>query len=202
MPGPFVRSMGLTLLIALPGIPAGPSASDHPTRVATFAGGCFWGVEAVFEHLRGVTEAVSGYGDGGVRVEAVRVTYDPDSISYRQLLDVFFTVAHDPTQRDHQGPDIGPEYRAIVFYGDSLERRTIEYYVAELTAAHAFPHPIVTEIRPGRSFRVAEAFHQDYAARHPDDPYIVINDRPKLDRLRRAFPALYRATEPIQASGH
>jgi peptide-methionine (S)-S-oxide reductase len=158
--------------------------------MAVFAGGCFWGVEAVFEHLRGVHSAVSGYASG--QIEAVRISYDPAEISYRELLEVFFTIAHDPTQRDHQGPDAGPEYRAVVYYLEGSERQAAETYVAELERAHVFTRPIVTEIQPLGDFRVAESFHQDYAARHPKDLYIVSNDLPKLERLRRQFPRLYR----------
>jgi len=121
----------------------------------------------------------------------VRVVFDPTRISYRQLLEVFFLVAHDPTQRDRQGPDVGPEYRAIVFHQDSAQRLAAESYVADLTARRVFPRPIVTEIRRLEAFHPAEAFHQHYAERHPTDPYIVANDAPKLKRLGQLFPALY-----------
>jgi peptide-methionine (S)-S-oxide reductase len=157
-------------------------------RSAIFAGGCFWGVEAVFEHVRGVGNATSGYVGG---VESVQVTYDPSVVSHRELLEVFFRVAHDPTSRDRQGPDAGPAYRAIVFYEDAAERRAIEEYLAELERAAVFARPIVTEVRPRAAFDVAPGFHQDYAARHPKAPYVVINDVPKLERLRREFPHLY-----------
>ena len=162
---------------------------------AVFAGGCFWGVEAVFEHLRGVITATSGYAGEG-SVEAVRVVYDPSVISYRQLLEVFFRVAHDPTLRDRQGPDVGPEYRAIVFYANPDQRAAIQDYLQLLARERVFSKPIVTEVQPLESFEVAEAFHQDYAQRHPNDPYIVVNDHPKLERLRRAFPALYEGGQP------
>ncbi len=191
--------------------PSPPEGAASPVREATavFAGGCFWGVEAVFEHLRGVLSATSGYSGGDVvsptyeqvgtgrtgHAESVRVVFDPAVISYRQLLEVFFTVAHDPTQRDHQGPDSGPDYRAIVFYQDPAQRRMAEDYVAELGRAKAFPKPIVTEIRPLKAFYPAEAYHQDFAARNPSNPYIVANDLPKLDHLRKAFPALYQEPE-------
>ena len=185
----------------------GPAGAE---AVAVFAGGCFWGVEAVFEHLRGVRAATAGYAGGTVvapsyeqvstgetgHVEAVQVAYDPSRITYRQLLQVFFTVAHDPTRSDGQGPDVGPEYQAVVFYGDAEQHRAAEAYVAELTAAKAFPTPIVTAIRPLKAFYPAEAYHQHYAARHPTEPYIAINDAPKLAHLRRAFPGLYQ--EPAQ----
>ena len=173
-----------------PNLPKGEAKAT-----AVFAGGCFWGVEAVFEHLRGVHSTTSGYagrGGGEGRVEAVRVVYDPSIITYRQLLDVFFRVAHDPTLRDRQGPDIGPEYRAIVFYGNPAERAAIQENLDRLHRERVFAKPIVTEVQSLGSFDVAEAYHQDYAERHPTDPYIVVNDHPKLERLRRAFPELYQ----------
>jgi peptide-methionine (S)-S-oxide reductase len=154
------------------------------------AGGCFWGVEEVYEHIRGVRSVTSGYADG--IVEAVRIVYDPEAVSYRELLEVFFSIAHDPTSRDRQGPDAGPEYRAVVYYDGAAQETAARHLVGELTNTHAYAKPIVTEIRPLGTFRVAEPFHQDYAARHPNDPYIVINDLPKLERLRRSFPKLYR----------
>jgi peptide-methionine (S)-S-oxide reductase len=169
---------------------ARPAARNPGYATAVLAGGCFWGVEEVFEHTRGVRSATSGYTDGVI--EAVRVVYDTTQVSYRELLQVFFTIAHDPTSRDHQGPDVGPEYRAVVYYLDAAQEAAARAMVAELTAAHRFSRPIVTEIRALKSFREAEAFHQDYALRHPGDPYIVINDLPKLERLRREFPRLYR----------
>jgi peptide-methionine (S)-S-oxide reductase len=124
----------------------------------------------------------------------VDIRYDPSKLSYRQLLEVFFLVAHDPTSRDRQGPDAGPEYRAIVFATDSTQRREAEAYLAELTSQHRFARPIVTEIQPFREYRVAEEFHQDFAKKHPSDPYIVTNDLPKLAKLKRQFPSLYLAT--------
>jgi peptide-methionine (S)-S-oxide reductase len=173
---------------------------------AVFAGGCFWGVQWVFEHVRGVTTVVSGYSGGSVpdptyelvgtgrtgHAESVRVTYDPSVVSYRQLLEIFFLVAHDPTTRDRQGPDVGPDYRAIVFARDSAQLREVAGYVAELTKRRVFRGPIVTELRLVQPFYVAEAYHQRYAALHPDEPYIVINDVPKVKRLEKLFPALYR----------
>ena len=178
---------------------------------AVFAGGCFWGVEAVFEHMRGVHSATSGYAGGTVanpsyeevssgrtgHVETVRVVYDPSRITYRQLLEVFFTVAHDPTQRDRQGPDVGPQYRAVVFIQTAEQREIAEAYVTELGSANVFRKPIVTEINPLEFFYPAEAYHQDYAAHHPTDPYIVFNDLPKLRHLRNAYPNLYRTSDDM-----
>jgi peptide-methionine (S)-S-oxide reductase len=174
------------LSAGLAGQPSGP-----PEGRAVFAGGCFWGVEWVFEHVRGVRSATAGYGPGGV--ETVDIRYDPDQVSYRQLLEVFFLVAHDPTSRDRQGPDAGPEYRAIVFAVDPAQRRAVESYLGELAAGHRFDRPIVTELQPLGEFRVAEDFHQGFAEAHPRDPYIVANDVPKLARLKRRFPDLYRS---------
>ena len=167
---------------------AAPAAARGQETSAIFAGGCFWGVEAVFEHVKGVTRATAGYAGG---VESVRVEYDPSRVSYRQLLEIFFRIAHDPTSRDRQGPDAGPEYRAIVFYDSDRERTEIDEYVAELGRAGVFPRPIVTEVRQRDAFVTAPAFHQDYVARHPGEPYVVTNDLPKLARLRQLFPHLY-----------
>lgn len=175
------------------------------TKAATstlyLAGGCFWGVEAVFEHLRGVQSVISGYAryskdrsasERQLSIETVRIVYDPTRISQRQLLEVFFSVAHDPTTKDRQGPDVGPEYRAVVFYETDQERASSEAFRAELTQARRFPRPIVTEIQALGGFRIAEPFHQNYAARNPNEPYILINDAPKIARLKKLFPDLYQ----------
>ena len=190
------------------GLRASPAqaAADGREKVAVFAGGCFWGVEAVFEHLKGVKSATSGYAGGSLtspsyeqvssgetgHAESVRVVYDPAVISYEQLLDVFFTVAHDPTQLNRQGPDEGTQYRSVVFYADDAQRQSAEAYVAKLRAAKTFPAPIITQITPLRAFYEAEGYHQHYMALHPYQPYIVFNDAPKVAHLRKAFPALYR----------
>lgn len=194
---------GLALSLTLAAAPRGAPGSRPASATAYFAGGCFWGVEMVFEHVRGVRSATSGYAHwadrqgrpaGGVPVETVKVEYDPSQVSYPQLLEVFFRIAHDPTSRDRQGPDAGPEYRAIVFFTEPAQRQAAEHYLAGLRARRVFAGAIVTEIQPLGSFRVAESFHQDFAARHPTAPYIVVNDLPKLDRLRRDFPALFKET--------
>jgi len=202
--------MKRVLLMAGALLGARPAAAQTPPakapEVAVFAGGCFWGVEAVFEHTRGVMSAVSGYAGGTVRspsyeevsdgttghAESVRVTYDPGQISYRQLLEIFFLVAHDPTQLDRQGPDIGSQYRSAVFYRDEGQRRAAEEMVAQLTARHMWAGKIVTAIEPLRAFYPAESYHQHYLTRHPDQPYIVFNDLPKLDRLKQLYPSVYR----------
>ena len=182
-----------------------PLASQSGNQTAVFAGGCFWGVEAVFEHLKGVSKAVSGYAGGNVakpsyeqvssgrtgHAESVRVTYDPARVSYGQLLKVFFAVAHDPTELNRQGPDVGTQYRSAIFYTDDEQKRIAEAYIAQLQAAHSFARPIVTEVTRLKAFYQAEAYHQNYLEQHPNQPYIVFNDLPKLANLKREFPALY-----------
>ncbi len=190
----------LTVATLLPG-----ARAPHPVKngTAVLAGGCFWGVEAVFEHVRGVRSATSGYavpvvpasdsanpGHRGI-AEAVRVVYDPTQVTYDQLLQVFFLVAHDPTQVDRQGPDVGPRYRSIVFPGDAAERQIALSYLDSLRAGRVYPGPIVTQVLPLRSFQIAEAFHQDYVSQHPGQAYVVMHDLPKLAELRRRFPGLY-----------
>ncbi len=190
---------------ALPPEPA-PVGVAASADTAVFAGGCFWGVEAVFDHLNGVSTAISGYAGGKVRspsyelvssgttghAESVLVVYDPSRISYDQLLQVFFGVAHDPTQLNRQGPDVGTQYRSAVFYRNAAQREAAERYIARLQAAKVYRAPIVTEVTALEAFNPAEDYHQDYLVHHPYQPYIVINDAPKLEELRRQFPALYR----------
>lgn len=182
-----------------------PLAKTGSTETAVFAGGCFWGVEAVFENVKGVTKSVSGYSGGAAatatyhqvssgqtgHAESVSVTYDPSRVTYGQLLKVFFAVAHNPTERNRQGPDRGTQYRSVIFYANPEQRRVAQAYIAQLQAANAFPRPIVTEVVPLKVFYAAEAYHQDYLARNPYEPYIVINDLPKLAALKRDLPALY-----------
>ena len=184
-----------------------PAFAGAQKSEAVFAGGCFWGVQWVFEHVRGVTSVVSGYSGGTVanptyeqvgtgttgHAESVLVTYDSSVVSYHQLLEIFFRVAHDPTTRDAQGPDVGSDYRAIVFAHDHEQLRQVRAFVAQLTAQHVFSRPIVTELRLRQPFYPAESYHQRYAARHPDEPYIVINDAPKVRKLQKEFPTLFRA---------
>jgi peptide-methionine (S)-S-oxide reductase len=183
-----------------------PRAAKPGKAVAVFAGGCFWGVEAVFEHVRGVKDATSGYSGGGAlsaryqlvgtgrtgHAESVRVTYDPSQVTYGQLLKVFFSVAHDPTQLDRQSPDVGPQYRSEVFTASKAQRDVATAYIAQLDAAKVFDRRIATRVEPLDGFYPAEAYHQDYLRLHPDEPYIVYNDAPKLVELKRLFPALYR----------
>jgi peptide-methionine (S)-S-oxide reductase len=183
-----------------------PLAQAATPQKAVFAGGCFWGVEAVFEHVKGVTAVVSGYAGGesdtanyghvsrgtSGHAEAVEITYDPSQISYGQLLKIFFAVAHDPTQLNRQGPDTGPQYRSEIFTVNAQQARIADAYIRQLTEARAYSKPIVTRTSPLPAFFEAEPDHQDFAARHPRHPYIVIHDRPKVEQLKHAFPGLYR----------
>ena len=202
-----------SLLIGGHAIPAGlpdPAADDakasKPAQAtAVFAGGCFWGVDAVFKHVKGVTSATSGYSGGSAttahyemvgsgltgHAESVEVTYDPSQITYGQLLRVFFSVAHDPTQLNRQGPDVGSQYRSAIFYANPEQQRIAQAYIAQLDSAKAFPKPIVTEVAQLKAFYPAESYHQNYLALHPSSPYIVYNDLPKLAALKSQFPDLY-----------
>jgi len=198
-----------TMAAALPSptLDAAPAAKGPQTAV--FAGGCFWGVEAVFRHVKGVSSAVSGYAGGTVKnptyemvssgrtghAEAVHVTYDPAQVSYGQLLRVFMSVAHDPTELNRQGPDVGTQYRSAIYFVNDEQQRVARAYIAQLDAAKAFPRPIVTEVAPLAQFYPAEAYHQDYLASHKTQPYIVYNDLPKLDALKKEFPAIYIAAK-------
>jgi peptide-methionine (S)-S-oxide reductase len=208
----LLASLGAALLVAAgPGalraaVAATPPVAPAVLDTAVFAGGCFWGVEAVFDHVNGVVSAESGYAGGAVaspsyevvstgttgHAESVRVVYDPSVVSYAQLLQVFFTVAHDPTEKNRQGPDVGPQYRSVVFYRDAAQKQAAEAYIVALGREKLYRAPIVTEVVPLRAFYPAEAYHQDYLEHHPDSPYIVINDAPKLVHLKRQYPALWR----------
>ena len=173
---------------------------------AVLAGGCFWGMESVFEHVKGVQDVVSGFAGGSARdanydsvstertghAEAVRITYDPKQISYGQLLQIFFTVAHDPTQVNRQGPDTGPSYRSAIFPQTPGQAQAARVFIAKLRSAHAYKAPIATKIESG-GFYPAEAYHQDFARRHPFYPYIVINDQPKVASLKARYPGFYKA---------
>ncbi len=188
-----------------PVVDATPNGS---TETAVFSGGCFWGVQGVFEHVKGVTRAVSGYTGGHIanpgyeqvssgdtgHAESVRVTFDPVKVSYGTLLRIFFSVALDPTEKDRQGPDYGTQYRSELFVQGPEQTRIARAYVAQLEAAHSFSRPIVTRIDPAGPFYPAEAYHQDYLDRHPDAPYIAINDIPKVEALQKLFPENWRPT--------
>jgi len=181
-----------------------PLATAKGRQTAVLAGGCFWGVEAVFEHVKGVSSVTSGYSGGTAKTanydlvsagrsahaESVRITYDPSVISFGQILKVFFSVAHNPTELNRQGPDTGTQYRSAIFYANDEQQRIARAYIEQLNKAQVFARPIVTQIAPD-SFYEAEAYHQDYAEQHPDQPYIVHHDLPKVENLRKLFPALY-----------
>jgi len=198
---PWARLLLLAgLALALPGAkPAPAKAARHRDAVAVLSGGCYWGVESVFDHVRGVKSATSGYawpaseqGGSQDKAEAVRLVYDPAQISYAQILDVFFTVVQDPTQLDRQGPDVGTEYRSVIFFQNDSQRTAAQDYVDSLSAAHVFPRPIVTRVDALKSFEPVGPDQQHFAEKNPSNPYIVANDVPKLAALRQRFPQLYR----------
>jgi peptide-methionine (S)-S-oxide reductase len=195
-----------------------PPAVDNakaagPLQKAVLAGGCFWGVQGVFEHLNGVHRVVSGYagGDKGTaqyevvsggdtgHAESVEVTFDPKEVSYGQILQVFFSVAHDPTQLNRQGPDHGTQYRSSIFYADEMQKQIADAYIAQLGKTGAFHDPIVTRVDPLKGFYPAEDYHQDYLLIHPNDAYIVFNDLPKIRNFEKTLPALYRG-KPVTVS--
>jgi len=211
-------AMMLTLLAGAIACNAGSGAVAVPTPAvdevkatapakekAVVAGGCFWGIQAVFQHVKGVVSATSGYAGGTVKnpgyelvstgetghAESVQIVYDPSQITYGELLRVFFSVAHDPTELNRQGPDEGTQYRSAIFYGNDEQKRIAEAYIAQLTQAKVFSRPIVTQVTPLKAFYEAEGYHQNYAAIHPHDPYIAFNDAPKVEHLRQQFPDLY-----------
>jgi peptide-methionine (S)-S-oxide reductase len=181
-------------------------ASTKGEQTAVLAGGCFWGVEAVFEHVKGVTHVESGYAGGSKdtaqyetvssgqtgHAESVQITYDPSQITYGQLLKVFFAVAHDPTELNRQGPDVGTQYRSAIFYANEEQKRIAEKYIAQINEAKVFAAKIATQVAPLKGFIEAESYHQNYLANHPDEPYIVYNDLPKLVNLRKQLPELYK----------
>ena len=223
----IVAALLLGAGIALRGLPSAAEgarvipapALDEPaaaatSEVAVLAGGCFWGVQGVFQHVDGVTGAVSGYAGGAKdtaryetvssgttgHAESVRVTFDPHRVSYGRILQIYFSVAHDPTELDRQGPDSGTQYRSAIFPQNPEQARIAAAYIAQLDRAHAFPAAIVTKIEPGRQFFPAEAYHQNYLTLHPAEPYIAVNDMPKLTELERLFPDVYRASPVLVAA--
>ena len=183
-----------------------PLAKVKGEQKAVLAGGCFWGIEAVFEHVKGVSDAKSGYSGGAAEsaeygqvssgrtghAESVLVTYDPSQVTYGQLLKVFFSVAHDPTELNRQGPDRGTQYRSAIFYANEEQKRIAEAYIKQLDRVKVFNQPIVTQVAPLQKFHEAESYHQNYLAQHPNEPYIVINDIPKVENLRKQMPELYK----------
>jgi peptide-methionine (S)-S-oxide reductase len=197
---------GIASAATLPAPLLDPPQTQHHDE-AVFAGGCFWGVDAVFKHVKGVQQVVSGYAGGKQstahyemvgtgrtgHAESVQVTYDPTQVSYGKLLQVFFAVAHDPTQLNRQGPDEGTQYRSAIFYASDEQKQVAEAYIQQPEEAHAFKHKIVTQVAPLTGFYPAEKYHQNYLALHPDQPYIVYNDLPKLEQLKKQFNELYQS---------
>ncbi len=193
--------------VKIPAPAADATASDTSTQTAVFAGGCFWGVQGVFQRVNGVIQAVSGYSGGGKdtaqyevvstgttgHAESVKITYDPKKVSYGTLLQIYFSVAHDPTQLNRQYPDSGTQYRSAVFYADPAQKETAEKYIAQLDAAKVYPKKIVTQVAPLAAFYPAEAYHQDYLTLHPDQGYIARFDIPKVENLKTMFPQQFRA---------
>jgi peptide-methionine (S)-S-oxide reductase len=180
-------------------------AAKAGEQTAVVAGGCFWGIQAVFQHVKGVKSATSGYSGGEAKTaqyeivstgetghaESVKITYDPAQVTYGELLRVFFSVAHDPTQLNHHGPDDGTQYRSVIFYGNDEQKKIADAYIAQLGQANVFLKPIVTQVVPLKAFYPAEDYHQNYATLHPDQPYIYFNDAPKVAHLKQQFPELY-----------
>jgi peptide-methionine (S)-S-oxide reductase len=210
---PALGALSLMTARSEPAVSIPAPALDQATPVAgglqtaVFAGGCFWGIQAVYQHTKGVTNAVSGYAGGSKKdadyqvvssgrtghAESVQVTFDPRVVSYGKLLQIYFSVAHNPTELNRQGPDVGPQYRSEVFPQNDEQRKIAAAYITQLDAARVFPAKIVTRIGAGTAvFYPAEAYHQDYAVRHPNNPYIVINDAPKVENLKRLFKDAYR----------
>jgi peptide-methionine (S)-S-oxide reductase len=199
------RARAAAVALPNPAVDA-PLAAHSGSETTVLAGGCFWGIQAVFQHVKGVKEATSGYSGGNVpspdyeqvssgetgHAESVKITFDPSQISYGELLKVFFSVALDPTQLNRQGPDSGTQYRSAIFYANAEQQRIAQSYISQLDQAKSFPRPIVTQVVALKAFYPAEPYHQNYATLHPDNPYIAINDAPKVDHLREQFPDLYK----------
>jgi len=210
---PVLGSLTLMTARSEPAVSIAPPALDQTAtateglQTAVLAGGCFWGIQAVYQHTKGVTKAISGYAGGAKKdadyqtvssgrtahAESVQITFDPRVVSYGKILQIYFSVAHNPTELNRQGPDTGPQYRSEIFPQNDEQRKIAESYVAQLDKAQAFPRKIVTRIGADKAvFYPAEAYHQDYAVLHPNNPYIAINDAPKVENLKRMFPAVYR----------
>jgi len=208
---PFVLTIGCSVAGATVALPDplvdAPLAQTKGEQTAVLAGGCFWGIEAVFDHVKGVIQAESGYCGGSAdtahyeivsggrtgHAESVRVKYDPSQISFGRLLKIFFSVAHDPTQLNRQGPDHGTQYRSAIFCTSEEQKRIAQAYIEQLNKAKVFDSPIATKLSMGNQFYKAEDYHQNYLVHHPDEPYIVMNDLPKVANLQKQFPELYRS---------
>jgi len=218
-PSPLLLAAAIALAAPMTAMAAPvppPRIDEHPSateEVAILAGGCFWGVQGVFQHVNGVTSAVSGYAGGTGQTaqyetvsggatghaESVRITFDPKVISYGRLLQIYFSVAHDPTELNRQGPDVGTQYRSAIFPTSAEQERIAKAYIADLDRAHVFRSAIVTRIEPNRQFYPAEDYHQDFLARNPTYPYIAINDLPKIQDLKHNFPETYRSKPVLVA---
>ncbi len=208
-----VRAAEPATVIPAPVVDAAKEQSSQAPQTIVLAGGCFWGVQAVFQHVKGVTQAVSGYAGGTKETasyeivssggtghaESVQVTFDPRQISYGRILQIYFSVAHDPTQLNRQGPDTGTQYRSAIFYRDESQKSIAQAYIAQLDKAGVFKQPIVTQVNQLGEFYPAEAYHQDYATLHPSSPYIAYYDLPKVENLRHVFAELYRES-PVLVS--
>ena len=209
---PQTAAAGDVVALPTPAIDT-PLATAKGEQTAVVAGGCFWGIQAVFQHVKGVLHATSGYSGGEAKTaeyevvstgrtghaESVRITYDPSQVTYGQLLRVFFSVAHDPTQWNRQGPDEGTQYRSVIFYANDEQKKVAEAYVTQLNQARVFSKAIVTQIVPLKGFYPAEAYHQDYATLHPNSMYIMFNDAPKVTNLKKTFPDLYTGDPALEA---
>ncbi len=205
----FSASIGCTAATKAP-VPApahdAPLAEKSGKQTAVFAGGCFWGTQSVFERVKGVLATTAGYSGGSAftatyeqvgqentgHAESVKVVYDPSKITFGQLLQIFFSVVHDPTQLNRQGPDVGESYRSVIFYANDEQQKISKDYIAQLDAAKVFPKPIVTQVVPLKGFYDAESYHQDYALHNPNNPYILVCDRPKVEALKQQFPELFK----------
>jgi peptide-methionine (S)-S-oxide reductase len=213
----FIVAQSRPLAAATPVVATTAVGAAQPAvalQTAVLSGGCFWGVQGVFEHVRGVHKVISGYAGGsqataqyetvssGVtgHAESVQISFDPAEVSYAELLQVFFAVAHDPTQLNRQGPDTGTQYRSEIFYGDEMQRKTATDYIEQLNASHVYPRPIVTRVDPLKGFYAAEGYHQDYLIHNPKSAYIYYNDLPKIENLKRVLPDFYRAQAVTVAS--
>ena len=201
-----MRTFAKAAILATVGLTASAAPASPRLETAVLAGGCFWGLEAVFEHVKGVRDVVSGFAGGSAKdanyddvssertghAEAVRITFDPNQVSYAQLLKIYFTIAHDPTQVNRQGPDTGPSYRSAIFPQTAAQRALAERSIAELNRTKAFGKPVATRVESG-GFYPAESYHQDYVRKHPDAGYVVVNDLPKLAKLRAHYPQWWRS---------
>lgn len=211
---PSVPAMAQEQAVVIPPPATDDATSQNSSEVAVLAGGCFWGVQGVYQHVKGVTSAVSGYAGGqkntahyeivgrgsSGHAESVQIRFDPRQVSYGRLLQIFFSVVHDPTQLNRQGPDVGTQYRSAIFPANPEQDRIARAYIAQLNQARVFKAAIVTRIEPDRPFFQAEGYHQDFLTKNPRHPYIIINDLPKIEALKRVFPELYRAAPVLVGS--